>query len=213
MKKIKSLRLASILLIGTLLTTCLLGGTFAKYTTEASGSSSTTVARWSFCANGDEIAISPSPQVKFELFKHAYDDVNDDETDSDIDTSVIAPGTTGKCSLIAKNTGDVSAKYSIALEETNTSGLPIQYSLDNENWVDSIEELSASGLTDQTIMFGDESKSRVHDLYWRWAFEGTEEGAHDGQSDANDTNFGIASEKGSPATVIVTATITASQID
>lgn len=46
MKKNKFMRIASVLLIVTLLSTSVISGTFAKYTTEAEGSDSATVAKW-----------------------------------------------------------------------------------------------------------------------------------------------------------------------
>lgn len=46
MKKNKFMRLASGLLVGTLLTTCAISGTFAKYTTQDDGNDSARVAKW-----------------------------------------------------------------------------------------------------------------------------------------------------------------------
>ena len=46
MKKNKMMRLASFLLVATLLTTSMISGTFAKYVTEGSASDSARVAKW-----------------------------------------------------------------------------------------------------------------------------------------------------------------------
>ena len=46
MKKIKTMRIASILLIAVLMTTCAISGTFAKYVTSAEGGDSARVAKW-----------------------------------------------------------------------------------------------------------------------------------------------------------------------
>ena len=46
MKKNKLMRLASCLLVGTLLTTCAISGTFAKYTTQDAAADSARVAKW-----------------------------------------------------------------------------------------------------------------------------------------------------------------------
>ncbi|MFR0985955.1 MAG: hypothetical protein ACLSFZ_04975 [Frisingicoccus sp.] len=45
MKKNRMMRLASSLLVLTLLTTCVISGTFAKYTTQAGGSDTARVAK------------------------------------------------------------------------------------------------------------------------------------------------------------------------
>lgn len=46
MKKNKMLRMASALLVLTLLTTCIIGGTFAKYTTSGTATDTARVAKW-----------------------------------------------------------------------------------------------------------------------------------------------------------------------
>lgn len=46
MKKNKMLRLASVLLIVVILTTCVIGGTLAKYTTSDSAADTARVAQW-----------------------------------------------------------------------------------------------------------------------------------------------------------------------
>ena len=46
MKKNKMMRIASILMVATLITTCAISGTFAKYVTKASGEDKARVAKW-----------------------------------------------------------------------------------------------------------------------------------------------------------------------
>ena len=46
MKKNKMMRIASVLLVAVLLSTCAISGTFAKYVTQVSGNDSARVARW-----------------------------------------------------------------------------------------------------------------------------------------------------------------------
>ena len=62
MKKNRMMRLASILLVATLMSTCTISGTFAKYVTTASGSDTARVAKWgvTVTANGA-------------LFDHVYE--------------------------------------------------------------------------------------------------------------------------------------------
>ena len=47
MKKNKMMRIASVLLVAVLLSTCAISSTFAKYTTEFTGTSTAKVATWS----------------------------------------------------------------------------------------------------------------------------------------------------------------------
>lgn len=78
MKKNKAMRLASALMVLTLLTTCVISSTFAKYTTSANGEDSARVAKWGFEADDDSIVLD-------DLFAKVYTSANDDK--------VIAPGT------------------------------------------------------------------------------------------------------------------------
>lgn len=89
MKKSKSMRFASVLLVMTLLSTCMISGTFAKYVTSESASDTARVAEFGvrITANG-------------ETFKETYKGIEtgwtskntvDGETDK-----VVAPGTEGE---------------------------------------------------------------------------------------------------------------------
>lgn len=208
MKKNKLMRLASALLVLTLLSTCAISGTFAKYTSSATGSDIATVAKWSFKVNGTEIAVSPAAEISFGLFDTIKDTAGAEE--SDVKTNLIAPGTSGSFELKVENTSEVTAKYTIALAETNDSGIPLQYSVDGNNWVDSVAELSMTGLTEKQL--DKETGTATHTVYWRWVFEGTTDGAHANQTDATDTTLGIAAQTTAP-TVTITATVTATQVD
>lgn len=89
MKKNKTMRAASALLVATLLTTSIISGTFAKYTTQASGEDSARVAKW-----GVEL------QTVGNLYGDTYKDsiVKGDETSMTVQSlnaaaDVVAPGT------------------------------------------------------------------------------------------------------------------------
>ena len=83
MKKNKAMRLASALLVLTLLTTCAISSTFAKYVTKAEGTDKARVAYWGF----DQAAVTD-----FKLFDGVYTKV---QTSGEVDgfSNVIAPGT------------------------------------------------------------------------------------------------------------------------
>lgn len=209
MRKNRIMRLASAMLVFTIVTTCAISGTFAKYTSTASGSDTATVAKWSFEAIGEDIAVTGGKtDLKFKLFDTVKDTAGADE--SDVKAGKIAPGTSGSFAIKVKNTSEVTAQYTIKLEETNGSDIPLQYSLDGQTWSDSIAELSTTDLTDKTLAM--ESGEATHTVYWRWVYEGTTSGAHASQTDATDTTLGIAAQTTAP-TVTIEATITATQVD
>ena len=80
MKKNKMMRAASLLLIAVLLTTSVISGTFAKYTTSDTSKDTARVAKWGFEATENSVLLD-------DLFVNAYDGTVNGYAD------VIAPGT------------------------------------------------------------------------------------------------------------------------
>ena len=209
MKKNRTLRVSALLLALTLITTCLVGGTFAKYTSSTTGNDTATVAKWSFKVNGAEFATTSAETLAFNLFD-TINDTDNTTDEADVADARIAPGTAGKFNLVVKNESEVKAKYTVELtEKKNDSNVPLQYSVDGTTWVDSIAELTMIGLTNQDI---DMNGTATVTVYWRWVFEGTTPGAHADQTDVTDTALGIAARDTAP-TVTITATLTATQVD
>ena len=211
MKKNKAMRLASTLLVVALLTACAISGTFAKYTTTATNSDSATVAKWSLKLNNDEFTSTNA--VTFGLFD-TVNETNLLDSEKHVVEGDIAPGTGGSFDLEVTNASDVDATYTIKLEETNTSGVPLRYSLDGETWTDSISELTMTGLQNQSLAkkTSDATASADHTVYWRWVFDSAENNAytmHTDQTDVTDTALGVAGT----GTVEIKATITATQVN
>lgn len=121
MKKNKMMRAASGLLIATLLTTSVIAGTFAKYTTSADGTDTARVAKW-----GVEIKSTG------ELFNTSYTKTDSNAastiTDSVVSSKstgsdaekVIAPGTSGSLT-----TTTISGTPEVAVRVTYTPTLTI----------------------------------------------------------------------------------------
>jgi hypothetical protein len=91
MKKNKFMRLASVMLMLCLITTCAISGTFAKYTTSAKAQDSARVAKWGLTVNvtGNDVAFAKN-----------YD--SDPFTvSSSTEEKVVAPGTKGTLATAA----------------------------------------------------------------------------------------------------------------
>lgn len=207
MKKNRMMRLASILLVCVLLTTSVISGTFAKYTSTATGSDTARVAKWSFTAGGTE--ISTTDEFTFDLWTFT-DRNNVDDADT-----IIAPGTKGQFSIALVNNSEVTANYTVSFVESqgnvDDKHIPIQYSLTgaDDEWKDDISQLNI-GETTLNMKGG----SNTVTVYWRWAFDDHTANIHDGQTDVKDTALGIeAQNAGNEPLVVVTATITATQVD
>lgn len=121
MKKCKTMRLASAMLVLTLLSTCMISGTFAKYVTSDSASDSARVAKW-----GVEVVASGS------LFGQHYAAKADGNSIITADTGtvavtsgdtddVVAPGTKNETGMTFKVTGTPEVDSAITVEEMESS--------------------------------------------------------------------------------------------
>ena len=225
MKKHNMMRVASVLTVVTLLSTSLISGTLAKYTSTAtSAGDSAKVATWKILAGtGAALDVissaSNSNSFTFDLF-NTVKDTKDGTDEKDVkegsdNTSIIAPGTWGYVDLKIKNESEVNASYTIQLNPTNVN-VPLQYAIkkspsEDENypmngltvdWRDGSGEnplkvTSASG-EDLTIT----NKEVTYRMYWKWDYERS-------NKDTEDTDLGVAGT----ATPSITATVTATQVD
>ena len=203
-------RLAILTLCLTFVSTSLLGGTLAKYTSEVTATGKATVAKWEITVDGDEITVDTPPTVSFDLFDTAVNDTLDNLDEDDVADALIAPGTTGEFAFDIENKSEVNASYTIELSETTTSGLPIQYSTDGATWHDDIADLDAD-LTDDLDMGDTTSGTTSTTVKWKWAFDDATSDVA-GQTDATDTAFGIAA-KTSSEELKISAKITVTQKD
>lgn len=127
MRKNKMMRAASGLLVATLLTTSVISGTFAKYTTTNSGKDSATVAKFG-------VTISVNDDMG--LFKTQYE--KDDTSATSANTVVsatsdrkIAPGTKGSMQFSIEGKPEVATKLSVEVENATAAHLDAgEYTLD-----------------------------------------------------------------------------------
>ena len=200
MKKNKMMRIASVLLVAVLLSTCAISGTFAKYTSESTATSTARVAKWKFTVGNDTITTSDT--FTFDLFTTTYTETNVDKDGLDNNEVVIAPGTTGSASVTLTNASEVNATYAVAFS-ANENGVPLQWSVDGNDWKNDITELAISA-TDINM-----SGTATITIHWKWAIEEDSFVGSD-QSNDKDTALGTAATL---AKVTFTATVTVTQVD
>ena len=213
MTKNKMMRIASVLLVAVLLSTCAISGTFAKYTTTVSSEDSARVAKWGF----EPVAMDITG-----LFNKVYDAGAADYTvESAVD--VIAPGTQGSAQFAfaydeANGINAPEVDYTFKVETTGSEcdttiqeNASIQWKLDGGEWgtwtdfiaaieaLDGDEDYEAGELP---AGFG--TSDNTHTVYWRWIFTTGD------ASDVKDTEMGNADEL---ANVKLVIKITATQID
>ena len=196
MKKNRLFVLGIITMFVAILSLTLVSGTMARYSSNVSATDTAKAAKWSLSIN-DKIVVGKQVETfKINLFNdtEVYE-VGSTTDDSDVangsGVTIIAPGTQGQFSLKITNGSEVSAKYTVELEEVTTSGIPLKYSSDGQSWSDSladiIGELKIGGILEETIT-----------LYWKWDF---------GQN-VNDNQHGF-----DETVVEVKVTVTFEQID
>ena len=189
--RINLAKVTSFVMLLTVIAMILVAGTYAKYSSQASGTDATVVAKWSFKVNGTEIAIKDSePTVTFDLF-NTINDTATGEEETDVADGLIAPGTTGSFEFVLLNSSEVTTKYAINLEIKEGSNVPLEFSLDGGNSWTKITELSDLVATD--VMAIGATKNVT--VQWRWTFDG-------------DTDAALGGQK-----VEVSASVTATQVD
>lgn len=232
MKKNRMMRLASILLVCVLLTTSVISGTFAKYTTSDSGTDTARVAKWGFEANDNSIVLD-------ELFVKVYDSTVNGYAD------VVAPGTSKSIpfSFVYDTTSngivapEVDYKFTVLAEASSTTSYAALDANPNFYWtlkgptaseatkyqtvaelVAAINALDGTAGVDGKVW---DAQNLPTDFYtnggnstwtigWEWLFETVNAGVVDVDQDKRDTAMGNADALDS---VAITITITATQED
>ena len=188
-------RLVAALAVTMMFTMCFVGGTFAKYTSSATGTDNANVAKWDIKVNNDNITTSDT--FNFNLF-NTVNDTKDGNPETDMrpnDGTIIAPGTRGYFDIVIKNDSQVNATYAIDYT-VNTRSIPVKFSVNGTDWFDDINYLDVRGVA---INMGATATVRVQ---WMWEFERTD-------GDTQDTTLGSAAT----ATLTVAAAVTATQVD
>jgi hypothetical protein len=204
MKKNAMLKIAAVLLVAVLLTTCAISSTFAKYATDGGEfHDSARVAKW-----GVEATLLNTSSSGFNV---TYGAAGKQVTSSNAD-KVVAPGTKGTMTIRFAVTGDpeVSGKVIVGATAGAEGGdfLTVGSSLKNEiKWT--VKEVG--GETIVNGKFGDEAIDAINEYFgnwnttfnpnefdeinkevtleWEWAFNDT---AADPDADADDTKLGNA---------------------
>lgn len=191
-KKNYTMRIAAGVMTAALLSTCAISSTFAKYTSESTGTDSARVAKWDIQINSTSMKTATT-MFDFDLFDTTYDSDSSDTVKSSEDDKVIAPGTQGSFALVIKNSSEVTATYAIDYTVTKSASIPVKFSVDNgANWTGDLMDVTAV-----TLAMG---SSETIIVQWKWEFSG---------DDSTDTGLG---EKGTD-TLTVSAKVTATQVD
>ena len=199
-KTSKTARITILLLVLCLISTAMLSGTFAKYTSVYAGADTALIAKWDISvSDGDDhgFTMLPGEVQQLDLFKHEYA-TNILSTAGD--SKIIAPGVNGEFVLKVANNGDVAAEMTFDFEVSgDASNAPIEYKLKDvagQTWgdldalktaLDELEKMknvaAGTGTVEQTVE-------------WQWPFERGGDAAAIAANDEVDTDLGTASAEG-----------------
>lgn len=223
MKKTKLMRAALLLLVLTLITSCFVGGTFAKYVTDGKSTDIARVAKWGVTV-----------EATGKTFAHEYtkDDQNaapgmSKSVVSWTQDRVVAPGTSGSMATVKlSGTPEVAVNVSYAakltltgwaIDDANTYYCPLVITVNGtdykgtdyrnaEEFADvvktAISGYSKNYVANTTLAAKEADDSLA--VSWKWEFNG---------DDVKDTALGNLAAKDKAPTVELTIITTVTQID
>ena len=231
MKKNMMMRLASVLLIAVLMSTCAISGTFAKYVTSEQGSDTARVAKFGVTVEADSFGMFKTDYKTDSKTATFTGDYSVSSSDGD---KLLAPGTSGSFADIAiTGTPEVAVDVAIAatVEVTGkweaggefycpvvvTVGTKAISGLDYTSAADfaaaiktAIEGKSAQYAPNKDL--GTIYNNDNLDLAWAWAFENAT-GSKQNQTDVKDTELGDTAAAGEDLEISIGVSITVTQID
>lgn len=176
MRKNRTMRVAALLLALTLITSCFVGGTFAKYVRTGTGEGTATAAAW--ITNIELGNLTAAHQ----------------QATTSVTAAKLAPGTTGTITIPVTVTGTPDVAWKLTLTGSATAtGAPdtLKFTLgDNEDMTfTQLSALLTSGYQVATGNAGVAPAVNNITIDWNWAFEGTGTAAEKTAVDTADTNF------------------------
>ena len=214
MKKNYSMRIASMLLVLVLLTTCVISGTFAKYVTKGDASDEARVAKW---------GVTISAPQEDDLFVKTYSNGTINSVMAADDA--VAPGTEGSLAKFTiGGTPEVAVKVTYTADLTLT-GWKVMDAANNEviycplvfvvngqtlqiaarTELSALEAAVEAEIAKQTVSYNaGEAINDVLEVSWSWAYS---------VNDAYDTILGNAAAAGNASTVKLDVTVTVTQVE
>lgn len=168
-KRSRIVSLGVLALTLTMMSTCLMGSTMARYVTEVTGSATATVAAWSFKADSKDSVGETFTEINLGDTTHrqAYDS-------GDIADDVIAPGTKGSFNIVIDGSGsEVGIDYAVKIAAGTNVTLPDDLVFSTEAITadkpgSKLDDFSPSGTIDYAT--GADSMKKTITVNWEWAF-------------------------------------------
>ena len=231
--KNKFMRIAAVMLMLCLVTTCAISGTFAKYTTATAGQDTARVAYWGWtgttinienlftktysndvAAKNDDGLIAPGTGSSA-TFTITYTDNTGKSIDApEVDYIFTVSAADSTCDTLIKNNKNIQWRLNVTENSTETEG----------TWGTWTALVDAINLLDGTA--GAEGKNydagylpeafdngQVYEIEWQWVFEGSETYDVGGESLSQDEYDTYMANQANLDDVLVKITISATQVN
>ena len=168
-KRSRIVSLGVLALTLTMMSTCLMGATMARYVTEVTGEAKAVVAAWSFKADSKDSVGETFTEINLGDTTHrqAYDS-------GDIADDVIAPGTKGSFNIVIDGSGsEVGIDYAVKIAAGTKVTLPDDLVFSTEAITadkpgSKLDDFTPSGTIDYAT--GADSMKKTITVNWEWAF-------------------------------------------
>ena len=229
MKKNNTMRVAAGLAVAALLSTCLVSGTYAKYTTGNTSKDTAQVAKWGVVVADDGGDAFSGKYAKDNV---TFTTVGDNTVVAQGSYNVVAPGTKG-----VFKAASVSGKPEVAVHVTNSAEInlngwmgdtdhpngfycPLTFKVNGTavnlskcNSADDVQDAIQKAVADTSNDYaaGTElSNANSAKIEWAWAFESNGDEAAKKEADKKDTALG---DLATAPTISIAVTTTVTQID
>lgn len=230
MKKNVMMRVASLLMVCVLATTCGISGTFAKYVTKAESTDAARVAKWGvkITANGEMFTTEETGTVAGASAKTVL---------SSNDEDVVAPGMSGSLVSVqfeGQPEVAVEVKYeaTLALNYWTVDGVeycPIVFTVAGATYGTNVTDAANKSATVADLIVAVEEAIEDYTaeyaagynlageadlaVAWAWAFETGADAAEKAANDIKDTALGDKAAAGTAPEIALTVVSTVTQID
>lgn len=154
----------------TLVTTCMTGGTLAKYASEVTGTGTAAAAKWDveMKADANKTAATTVQSGNFTFTLDSTQSGN--AAHALVAENKVAPGSTGSVALQinVKATNEVKTGGSFEIDTTNLNGLPIKF-YEDASFTKEITMTDKKGTVTSTTTVAPETAGTIDQvIYWRW---------------------------------------------
>lgn len=193
MKKNYVTKLGALALALTLITTCMMGSTLARYVSEVTGTGTAKIAAWNIKMTKGTSELTKDFDLEFEKTKDENNFVSADK---------MAPGDSGSFKIAIEDSGsEVAYTYAIAINTKNLT----DNNVDIKFYTDADYKTLWKDIPDTKVEAGAAASKVEKTIYWRWLGEETDATKAVAQNEKDTGAGAAATAEGLKFTVTMTA--------